>query len=153
MGKLFSKENLLTFVEGIMNNSLTEFLRAGYNGPRKLLLNAQEINSYELVELTLSEEDKVILLINEEHQMSVDDNLCKSFEEAATTLNKEIDFVWMNMNKNEIAPKLLDRFTGEMTSIYIKSDSSTVKFSPVSTENNLPNLLIKFIKQRKLYHK
>ena len=149
MGNTFSKENLLTFVEGVLNNSVKEFLRAGYTESSIALKNVKEINSYELVSLIQSKETKVILLYRET-EISFDDNLCKSFEVAAATLNKEIDFVWMNMNKNEIAPKLLDRFTGEMTSIYIKTDSSTVKFSPVSTENNLANLLIKFIKQRKV---
>ena len=100
-----------------------------------------------------SSSDMVILFVKSSTVL-FNDNLSRSFAAAAEALNKEIEFVWMNMNKNEIAPKLLDRFTVEMTSIYIRSDRSTVKFSPVSTENadNLQNLLIKFIKQRKLYH-
>ena len=152
MKNSFSSNNLEDFTLSLINNSISQFLSSGYstNPPD---VGAVEINSYDLVQRMESSSDMVILFVKSSTVL-FDDNLSRSFAAAAEALNKEIEFVWMNMNKNEIAPKLLDRFTVEMTSIYIRSDRSTVKFSPVSTENadNLQNLLIKFIKQRKLYH-
>ena len=79
------------------------------------------------------------------------EKLAEAFENAATKLNKEIKFLWMSLKVNEIAPKFSDLFEAEKTGIYIKSDSSIVKFTPVSTENNLNTILVKFIKERKRY--
>ena len=98
----------------------------------------------------LYEQDKVIFLYESSDKLK-NEKLAEAFENAATKLNKEIKFLWMSLKVNEIAPKFSDLFEAEKTGIYIKSDSSIVKFTPVSTENNLNSLLVKFIKERKRY--
>ena len=153
MKNKFTQENLNMFLRRFMNNSLRPFLHSGSCSDHKLQLvpTAKQLNAYQLVEEVESKFDKVILLLADEDNRLTSDKLSESFEAAAKKLSKEIDFVWMCLRVNEIAPKLSDRFRTEKTSVYVKSDSSTVKFSPVSTENNLPNLLLNFIQQRKLY--
>ena len=149
----FTQENLNLFLRSFMNNSLRPFLHSGNCSDHKLrfVSAAKHLDAYQLVEEVESKSDKVILLLADNDDRLTRDRLTESFEVAAKKLNKEIDFVWMCLRLNEIAPKLSDRFRAEKTSIYVKSDSSTVKFSPVSTENNLQNLLLNFIMQRKLY--
>ena len=149
----FTQENLNLFLRSFMNNSLRPFLHSGNCSDHKLsfVLAAKHLDAYQLVEAVESKSDKVILLLADDDDRLASDRLAESFEVAAKKLNNEIDFVWMCLRVNEIAPKLSDRFRTEKTSIYVKSDSSTVKFSPVSQENNLQNLLLNFIKQRKLY--
>ena len=149
----FTQKNLNLFLRSFMNNSLRPFLHSGNCSDHKLRFvpTAKHLDAYQLVEAVESKSDKVILLLADDDDRLTSDRLTESFEAAAKKLNKEIDFVWMCLRVNEIAPKLSDRFRTEKTSIYVKSDSSTVKFSPVSTEKNLQNLLLNFIKQRKLY--
>ena len=153
MQKNFTQENLNLFLRSFMNNSLRPFLHSGNCSNHKLRFvpAAKHLDAYQLVEAVESKSDKVILLLADDDDRLTRDRITESFEVAAKKLNKEIDFVWMCLRVNEIAPKLSDRFRTEKTSIYVKSDSSTVKFSPVSTEKNLTNLLLNFIKQRKLY--
>ena len=148
----FTQENLNLFLRSFMNNSLRPFLHSGncFDHKLRFVSAAKHLDAYQLVEAVESKSDKVILLLADDDRLT-SDRLTESFEVAAKKLNKEIDFVWMCLRLNEIAPKLSDRFRAEKTSIYVKSDSSTVKFSPVSTENNLQNLLLNFIMQRKLY--
>ena len=149
----FTQENLNLFLRSFMNNSLRPFLHSGncFDHKLRFVSAAKHLDAYQLVEAVESKSDKVILLLADDDDRLTSDRLTESFEVAAKKLNKEIDFVWMCLRLNEIAPKLSDRFRAEKTSIYVKSDSSTVKFSPVSTENNLQNLLLSFIMQRKLY--
>ena len=149
----FTQKNLNLFLRSFMNNSLRPFLHSGNCSDHilRFVPAAKHVDAYQLVEAVESKSDKVILLLADDDERLTSDRLTESFEAAAKKLNKEIDFVWMCLRVNEIAPKLSDRFRTEKTSIYVKSDSSTVKFSPVSTENNLQNLLLNFIKQRKLY--
>ena len=136
-----------------MNESLQCFLNSGYVDYQELRFASAtiQLNAYSLLEQVESKTDKVFLLLEHGERLA-NDVIINSFDKAAHQLNKEIQFFWMSLEVNEIAPKLSKFFEAEKTGIYIKSDSSIVKFSPVSTENNLEDLLIKFIKQRKLYH-
>ena len=147
----FTQESLKLFFNGFINKSLQPFLHSGHCLDHKLLPPAaKQLNAYQFAEEAANSSDTAILLLADEDR-SASDKLVQAFQAVAKKLSKEIDFVWMCLRVNEIAPKLSDRFRTEKTSVYVKSDSSTVKFSPVSTENNLPNLLLNFIQQRKLY--
>ena len=147
----FTQESLKLFFNGFINKSLQPFLHSGHCLDHKLLLPAaKQLNAYQFAEEAANSSDTAILLLADEDR-SASDKLVQAFQAVAKKLSKEIDFVWMCLRVNEIPPQYLDRFRSEKTSIYIRSDSSTVKFSPVSNENNLENLLFNFIKQRKLY--
>ena len=163
MREEFSKSNLLSFARHFLNASLPVFLHSGKIdlGARYQVKTeddlAQQVDAHELVQETTKAGDRVFLLLG--RQFTRDKNeqlLVDAFFSASKILNKELDFVWLSLAENEIAPHLLGIFTGEKTgktAIWVKSDR-TVKFSPVTAGNNLPGLLIRFIRQRKsiVYH-
>ena len=159
----FSKSNLLSFTGHFLNASLPNFLHSG-----KIELSAsyqvktedhlaKQVDAHELVEETKNPGDRVFLLLGRQFTGNTNEQLLvDAFFSASKILNKELDFVWLSLAENEIAPNLLGIFTGEKTgktAIWVKSDR-TVKFTPVTAGNNLPQLLISFIRQRKsiVYH-
>ena len=159
----FSKSNLLTFTGHFLNASLPNFLHSGkidlsarYEVKTVDLL-AKQVDAHEFVEEAQYPGDKVFLLLGRQFTENRNEqHLVDAFFSASKILNKELDFVWLSLAENEIAPNLLGSFTGEKTgktAIWVKSDR-TVKFTPVTAGNNLPQLLISFIRQRKsiVYH-
>ena len=141
----FSQDNFVDFVLKFTTNLLQPFLFSETSKNSDLEVGIEQIDAYELKQLVEEEEDKAILLLSEKNELS------ESFQQAALKLRNEISFVWMNLTKNEIAPNLVKIFTTFNTSIYVKTNGKIMKFIPVSKENNLLELLTKFIKQRKLH--
>ena len=141
----FSQDNFVDFVLKFTTNLLQPFLFSETSKNSDLEVGIEQIDAYELKQLVEEEEDKAILLLSEKNELS------ESFQQAALKLRNEISFVWMNLTKNEIAPNLVKIFTTFNTSIYVKTNQKIMKFIPVSKENNLLELLTKFIKQRKLH--
>ena len=159
----FSKSNLLSFTGHFLNASLPNFLHSGkielsasYQVKTEAHL-AKQVDAHELVEETKNPGDRVFLLLGRQFTGNTNEQLLvDAFFSASKILNKELDFVWLSLAENEIAPNLLGIFTGEKTgktAIWVKSER-TVKFTPVTAGNNLPQLLISFIRQRKsiVYH-
>ena len=141
----FSKENFHTFVSKFMTSSLQPFLFSGLTSSTSFESPLTQINAYELIQVIEEEEDKVILLLSEENELSI------TFQKAASLLSNDISFVWMSLNENEVAPNLSNIFKTMNTSIYIKTNGTVIKFIPVATERNLLNLLTKSSNQRKLH--
>ena len=164
MQQEFSKSNLYIFTEQFVSNSLAYFLHSGKTDILKRYEAGddedlpKQVDAYELVEEIQCPEDKVFLLLGRNFTANKNEQLiADAFFSASKNLNKELDFVWLSLKENEIAPNLLDIFTREKTGktgVHVKTDRTIVKFTPVAAGNNLTGLLLKFIKQRKsiVYH-
>ena len=157
MQQQFSKSNLHIFTRQLLTTSLSYFLHSGKIdlSPRyEVGLDlTRQLDAYELVEEINNTDDRVFLLLGRNFTENRNEQfLVEAFFSASENLNKELYFVWLSLEKNEIAPNLLDTFTREetrKTGIFVKTDRITVKFSPVTAGGNLPQLLLKFIRQRK----
>ena len=159
MRQEFSKSALYSFTGHLLATSLSYFLHSGRKGlsaRKEAGLEeglARQLDAYDLVAETNNPDDKVFLLLGTNFTQSRhEQSLVDAFFSASKILNKELYFVWLSLAENEIAPNLLDIFTREetrKTGIFVKTDRIIVKFTPVTAGNNLPQLLLNFIKQRR----
>ena len=147
----FSKDNLDTFVQQVLENSVEPYIHAGKLDDTPRFEFAKQLTAYDLVNHMKKGNDKVILFIGKtEIDKSGDAELLNAFIAASKDLkdDKDVEFVYMDLTDNEIAPNLTEEFSVDhQTSIYLVAGHVT-RFRPVVGQENLAKVLIKFIGQR-----